>query len=694
MKQKLFTLFALLVAIVTGANAQITTKTWDFTAITAADIEALSGNEAFTDETANKQIKNAGEWAKGEITHALEGSDGTDISVADGLLFGRVTGGKIAAGAFIYYYGDDKKIYFNNSNCAVKLPSIKGGQIVKITTTSYSGEVTLTNGSGASVSAGVITFAVTANGAVQVQFNSKVENLKSIVVSDPVIPGAVTFSPASGSSVNAGSSITLSAEDATSYKYKWTSSTTTPIDGWSTGSTATVPEYGSENVYLHAYGVSSAGDGAASYAQYTITQPKVATPTFSPKSKGFTAASLSVTIACATADATIQYSYDNSTWHGDSSAISVTATTTIYAKATKSGYIDSDVSSEKYTKQDAGSSGSVSDLVAVSSGYTFISETIVPAAGYLYLENKIYTTKKNTVKADKGSSTINGESYSNCLRLRKGEDVVFKTDGACLLTLYCSTVNNNAVAAGSSVGGDEYGSYTTATTGGTRVFVIPAAGTVYVTGTGDGSDWCIAGFTLTDIPTATITTNKGKWASFTPSWNATLSTGATAYIITDVTGENITATSVSVLGANKGYFVKGTAALTPYTATPIGSDADATTGNKIVACTSATDLNATTPNNHDKYVLGTTSTGESGLFLVDSDVTVGAGKAYLDADGTGGAHVLSLNFDESGDVTGISNVNNEVKSLFDGDFYNLKGQRVALPTKGLYIINGRKVVIK
>ncbi len=30
----------------------------------------------------------------------------------------------------------------------------------------------------------------------------------------------------------------------------------------------------------------------------------------------------------------------------------------------------------------------------------------------------------------------------------------------------------------------------------------------------------------------------------------------------------------------------------------------------------------------------------------------------------------------------------------DGVFYNIAGQRVAQPTKGLYIVNGKKVVIK
>ena len=30
----------------------------------------------------------------------------------------------------------------------------------------------------------------------------------------------------------------------------------------------------------------------------------------------------------------------------------------------------------------------------------------------------------------------------------------------------------------------------------------------------------------------------------------------------------------------------------------------------------------------------------------------------------------------------------------DNTYYNIKGQRVAKPTKGLYIVNGKKVIIK
>ncbi len=45
-------------------------------------------------------------------------------------------------------------------------------------------------------------------------------------------------------------------------------------------------------------------------------------------------------------------------------------------------------------------------------------------------------------------------------------------------------------------------------------------------------------------------------------------------------------------------------------------------------------------------------------------------------------------------TTDIKTLNVERGTLNDNSYYNLAGQRVAQPTKGLYIINGRKVVIK
>ena len=80
----------------------------------------------------------------------------------------------------------------------------------------------------------------------------------------------------------------------------------------------------------------------------------------------------------------------------------------------------------------------------------------------------------------------------------------------------------------------------------------------------------------------------------------------------------------------------------------------------------------------------------SDQFHLANDGTLQSGKAYL-AVPTAGARNLSFVFDN--DATGINaSLMNNGKT--DNEVYNLAGQRVAQPTKGLYIVNGKKVVIK
>ena len=57
-------------------------------------------------------------------------------------------------------------------------------------------------------------------------------------------------------------------------------------------------------------------------------------------------------------------------------------------------------------------------------------------------------------------------------------------------------------------------------------------------------------------------------------------------------------------------------------------------------------------------------------------------------NGGGSAHVTMILDDEA---TGIGNV---VYQMSDETYYNLNGQRVTTPGKGLYIHNGKKVIIK
>ena len=69
-------------------------------------------------------------------------------------------------------------------------------------------------------------------------------------------------------------------------------------------------------------------------------------------------------------------------------------------------------------------------------------------------------------------------------------------------------------------------------------------------------------------------------------------------------------------------------------------------------------------------------------------------RAYI-KPGTFDRSVMSLAIgSEPEGTTGIEDVNLNVNKNENGNFFNLNGQRVTRPTKGLYISNGKKVIIK
>ncbi len=70
--------------------------------------------------------------------------------------------------------------------------------------------------------------------------------------------------------------------------------------------------------------------------------------------------------------------------------------------------------------------------------------------------------------------------------------------------------------------------------------------------------------------------------------------------------------------------------------------------------------------------------------------TVKGTRAYL-VNGNASAPVLNFIIDS--ETTGINDVKGKMSDV-RSDIYNLNGQRIAQPAKGLYIVNGKKVVIK
>ncbi|MBQ7511986.1 MAG: hypothetical protein IJU11_04520, partial [Prevotella sp.] len=69
--------------------------------------------------------------------------------------------------------------------------------------------------------------------------------------------------------------------------------------------------------------------------------------------------------------------------------------------------------------------------------------------------------------------------------------------------------------------------------------------------------------------------------------------------------------------------------------------------------------------------------------------TLAAGKAYLVL--TTPARELSVVFDN--EFTGIEMIENATSNKENNTIFNIAGQRVAQPAKGLYIMDGKKYVV-
>ena len=182
----------------------------------------------------------------------------------------------------------------------------------------------------------------------------------------------------------------------------------------------------------------------------------------------------------------------------------------------------------------------------------------------------------------------------------------------------------------------------------------------------------------------TPTTNEGAtgeyWATYYNATQGFTADANTTVFKAALTGSQLTMTEVAnrEIPAGKAVILKSTSStitLTPATTT------ETLEGNQLVGTATA----ITNPGN--AYVLNKGAKGV-GFYKLSSGGTIGANKAYLTY--IAGARDFFL-FDET---TGIISVNGSGLMVNGSDgCYDLQGRRVANPTKGLYIVNGKKVFI-
>lgn len=191
---------------------------------------------------------------------------------------------------------------------------------------------------------------------------------------------------------------------------------------------------------------------------------------------------------------------------------------------------------------------------------------------------------------------------------------------------------------------------------------------------------------LTVATSQTVTTAASGYTTLVSAYplDFTTAAGLTAYVVAadediDITNSKVKLTQVTEAAANTPVILKGTAN-TEYTITP-KADAAAVTGNLLKG--SAT--TATTLTDGEAYLL------KDGKFGLCTAGKLPAGKAYLPVPAGSASNELIIVID--GEVTGIDKVVTR-DALENAKIYNLQGQEVKKAGKGIYIINGKKVVMK
>lgn len=177
------------------------------------------------------------------------------------------------------------------------------------------------------------------------------------------------------------------------------------------------------------------------------------------------------------------------------------------------------------------------------------------------------------------------------------------------------------------------------------------------------------------------------YATYSPSSNVAVPEDVKVYTVTvnaEKTGVVLTPVDAgSVIAAGTGYVIEAAAGTYPFA---VSGEAVSEIGENALK---VSDGSLIVGESDNIYVLAKRENGSVGFSIVAAGVTIPAGKAYLQL--TAGAKVSFLSFD---DATAIESIESNNANTTSGEYYSLQGVRTSAPVKGLYIINGKKVVVK
>ena len=202
---------------------------------------------------------------------------------------------------------------------------------------------------------------------------------------------------------------------------------------------------------------------------------------------------------------------------------------------------------------------------------------------------------------------------------------------------------------------------------------------------------------LEKVSSESVTVSAYGYATYVSDYNLDFSTtGIKAYKVKVTAKETATMTKVDNVPAGTPVLLYKDGGATE--SIPVITSAAAVSDNDLVAgtTTTASEGVATTEGDYTNMIL---NNGSSGIgFYFANGQTVATNRAYLHIastlapEATGDAPMM-LVFDD-GNTTGIDAALVNSERRIENNVYDLQGRKVAQPVRGLYIMNGRKVVIK
>ena len=465
----------------------------------------------------------------------------------------------------------------------------------------------------------------------------------------------------------------------------------------------------SSDTYLESFNVAdgtvvkaiAVGDGV-SYSNSNVASKTVYLTGFQVAAPVVNQLNGTVAITCATPNATIEYSTDGgSSWTAYSRAFTVTATTDFKARASRENCTTSDVTDATITAVSA--NVKTRTLVMGYGAFNASGKVMTGKAGddaegftltMLTDQDKSWSNR-NSITISEISNTRTTICGSNGVQVRVDMPAGIKATQLRLYS-YVNSATSSTNSAWKEVNGEDLnstlktvpmGAFTDVadydTNPDVRIFPLDNVEGSF-TFTNGGIQTCFVlvldviepdvVITPANDMSTYVTANKLDFSKVSPA-------GLKAYVATNAASGSVTLEEVTTVPAGTPLVLIGTAA-TDYTV-PVAASASAPAKNLLMAGDGTTGFDGTT---YD-YILYT-----DGKFYKIGSGSVPVGKAYLhcDSDPTVSAPYLTLDF---GGATGIADVRSKMEDV-RGDFFDLQGRKVAQPTKGLYIVNGKKVVIK